>query len=66
MSRDGTQFRIRVPNKVKLWLDKEAELNHRTLGGQVSFVVESYMKIIETKKAVEGALESASTASSTN
>lgn len=53
------QFKLRIPPSLKRWLETEAESNHRSISGQIIYLLEA------TKKAPNPALESKSDASTT-
>lgn len=60
MKRTHPQFKLRLLPEIKSWLEEEAEKSHRSISGQINFLLTECM---EKEKAPEHGLENRSDAS---
>lgn len=44
MSRTDIQTRVRLPQDVKAWMDRDAEANCRSLNAQIVYCLKSHIK----------------------
>lgn len=44
MSRSDPQFKLRLPENLKAWVEEEAKKQHRSINGQIIYLIEQAQK----------------------
>ena len=52
--KNDVQFKVRLPEEVKQWLEKRAEENIRSQSAEIVAVLRTVMRIDQTEKADAG------------